>query len=122
MRLDNFKGNIHTLSSVDRIKGGLKSSPKKTLANRVKNLRHGKYSELHHLLLTCVDCPFIFSCQKRNSGYCVYLVDDLNKDKVFRKQIIEMSVLRKSPDLFYFVSTKYSLKDWFVERIKNKFR
>jgi hypothetical protein len=50
MRLDNFKGNVHALSNVDRIKGGTMSSPKKTLANRVKNLKHGKYSELHHLL------------------------------------------------------------------------
>jgi hypothetical protein len=122
VRLDNFKGNIHALSNADRIKGGAMSSPKKTLANRVKYLKHGKYSELHHLLLTCVDCPFIFSCQKRNSGYCVYLIEDLNKDKVFRKQILEMSTFKKNPDIFSFVSKKYSLKNWFIERIKIKFR
>ncbi len=120
--ISNFKGKIHKLSTADKIKGGKVSSPKKTLANRVKNLKHGKYSELHHLLLTCVDCPFIFSCQKRNSGYCVYLVQDLNKDKSFRKQILEMSMLKENLDLFSFVSKKYSLKDWFVNRIKSKLK
>jgi hypothetical protein len=122
MRLDNFKDNIHSLSNADRVKGGLKSSPKKTQANGVKNLKNGKYSELYHMLLTCEDCPFIFTCEKRNPGYCPYLIEDLNKDKTFRKQILKMSVYKKNPDLASFISTKYSLKNWFIERIKSKFR
>jgi hypothetical protein len=122
MRLDNFKGKIHTLSNEDRIKGGSMSSQKKTLANRVKNLKHGKCSELHHLLLTCVDCPFIFSCEKRNPGYCPYLLEDLNKDKIFRKQILERSINKNNQNPAQFISTKYYLKNWFIERIKNKIK
>lgn len=122
MRLDNFKDNIHTLSNADRVKGGQMSSPKKTIANRVKNLKNGKYSELYYLLLTCDDCPFIFTCKKRNPGYCFYLLEDLNKDKEFRKKILKMSVYKKNPNLAFFISTKYSLKNWFIERIKSKFR
>lgn len=120
--IKNFKGKIHELSNADRVKGGEVSSPKKILANRVKNLKHGKYSELYHPLLTCVDCPFIFTCEKRTQGYCVYLVEHLNRDELFRKQILGISMNKENLNLTRFISAKYSLKNGFIEIIKHKLK
>ena len=58
-RLDNFKGKIHKLTSRDRVKGGKVTSEKKTLANGIKNLSHGKNSDRLFFLLRCIDCPAV---------------------------------------------------------------
>ena len=91
-RLDNFKDRIHNLSNADKIKGGRVSSPKKTLANSLNNLKHGKDSGHLHTILHCFECPYAFKCSKRRKGYCVYLIEDLKKDKHFRKMVLEKQI------------------------------
>jgi len=43
-QLDNFKGNIHSLTNSDRIKGGKTVTPKKVLANSFNAMKTGKHS------------------------------------------------------------------------------
>ena len=79
-KLDNFKGKSYTLTLEDRRKGGKVSSKKKALANGLKNLKHGKNSSNHILLLRCSDCPYVFKCSRMHDGFCSYLLDDLKHD------------------------------------------
>ena len=121
-RLNNFKDAIHNLSNADKIKGGKVSSPKKTLANSINNLQHGRYSGHLHTLLHCSECPYAFQCSKRRKGYCVYLIEDLKKDKLFRKTIIDKRIKKDSNDLVPFVVAKYSLQKEYIKLLKNRFR
>ena len=121
-RLDNFKDTIHKLSNADKIKGGKMSSPKKTLANSLNNLKHGRYAEHLHTILHCSECPYAFQCSKRRSGYCVYLIEDLKKDKGFRKLIFEKRIKKESNDLVPFLVSKYALQKNYIKYLKNRFR
>lgn len=121
-RLDNFKDTIHKLSNADKIKGGKVSSPKKTLANSLNNLKHGRYAEHLHTLLHCSECPYAFKCSKRRKGYCVYLIEDLKKEKTFRKLILEKRIEKDSNDIMSFVIAKYALQKKYIEKLKSLFR
>jgi hypothetical protein len=120
--IKNFKDKIHKLSNADKIKGGSVSSPKKTLANSLNNLQHGKYSGHLHTLLHCSECPYAFQCSERRNGYCFYLIEDLKKDKAFRKLILEKCIKKDSNDLVPFVVAKYSLQKEYIKYLKNRFR
>jgi len=120
--IENFKDKIHTLSNAERIKGGRVSSPKKTLANSLNNLQHGKYSRHLHTLLHCSECPYSYKCAKKRNGYCVYLIQDLKKDNLFRKMIIDKRIKRDSNDLVPFVVAKYSLQKEYIKMLKKHFR
>lgn len=119
--IKNFKNKIHELSNADKIKGGKVSSPKKTLANIINNLQHGKYSKHLHTLLHCSECPYAFQCTKNRNGYCVYLIEDLKKAKVFKKLILEKRIIIDSNDLMPFVVAKYSLQKEYIERLRKYF-
>jgi len=121
-RLNNFKDAIHNLSNADKIKGGKVSSPKKTLANSINNLQHGRYSGHLHTLLHCSECPYVFQCYKRRNGYCVYLIEDLKKDNFFRKIILEKRINKNSTDLVPFVVAKYALQKEFIKQLKKYFK
>lgn len=116
--IKNFKNKIHKLSNADKIKGGRVSSPKKTLANSLNNLQHGRCSRHIHTLLHCSVCPYAFRCTKRRNGYCVYLIEDLKKDKAFRKLILEKLIKKDSNDLMPFVIAKYSMQKEYIKKLK----
>jgi hypothetical protein len=97
------------------------SSAKKTLANSMNNLKHGRYSGHIHTLIHCSECPYAFQCSKRRSGYCVYFIEDLKKDKLFRKTIIDKRIKKDSNDLVPFVVAKYSLQKEYIDYLKNRF-
>ena len=119
-RLDNLKGKSYTLTLEDRRKGGKISSKKKSLANGLKNLKHGKNSSNHILLLRCSDCPYIFNCNRKHDGYCAYLLDDLKQDKQFFKIVNKHLKYNKgSEDLTFIVSEIYRLRDIFVQILKD---
>jgi len=121
-RLNNFKERIHELSTADKIKGGKVSSPKKTLANSLNNLQHGRKSKHLHTILHCSECPYAFKCSKKRNGYCVYLIEDLKKDKTFRKMILEKRIKKNSNDYVPFVVAKYSLQKEYIKHLKSRFR
>ncbi len=121
-RLDNFKGRIHLLSNADRIKGGSVSSLRKSQANAFKRLRTGKHSNFNYPILSCVDCPYIFECQKKNGHYCVYLVKDFSKDKDFRKKIFTNIFRKETTDDLKFVISLYSLRQMYIIYLKKYFR
>jgi hypothetical protein len=120
-RLDNFKGKSYTLTLEDRRKGGKVSSKRKTLANGLKNLKHGKNSSNHILLLRCSDCPFVFRCDRKHDGYCSYLLDDLRNDKRFFKVVNKHLKYDKcDEDLAFIVREIYRLRNIFVQMLKEK--
>ena len=114
-RLNNFKGNIHLLSSADRIKGGMVSSAKKRKANSVKNLKHGEYSSNLHLLLRCIDCPAVGNCSKRSDGYCFFLLQEMKSNRDFSKQVASsLTYSKKDLDTLNFMIRKYHLNKEYV--------
>ena len=114
--LENFKGNIHLLTPDDRIKGGKAKSEKKSLANGLKNLKHGKYSDKYRLLLRCIDCPLIGKCDYVNKGYCVYLLEELSENKKFRKEVMQnLTIAKGTNDLLDLVRKKYKMNKKYVE-------
>jgi hypothetical protein len=119
--INNFKNKIHELSNADKITGGRVSSAKKTLANSMNNLKHGRYSGHIHTLLHCSECPYAFRCTKRKKGYCFYLIEDLKNDKSFRKIILEKRIKKNSNELIPFLVSKYALQKEYIEYLKNRF-
>jgi len=114
-RLDNFNGNIHLLSFEDQVKGGKMSSAKKTRANGVKNLKHGKYSSHLHLLLRCIDCPAIGECSKRSDGYCFFLLQEMKGNRDFSRQVASsLTYSKKDLDTLSFLTRKYSLNKKYI--------
>jgi adenine-specific DNA glycosylase len=62
-RLDNFKGKVHTFTKEDSIKGGQARSKKKSYANSINPVIHGKYARnVPH----CNLCPFKSRCNAYN--------------------------------------------------------
>ncbi len=117
-RLENFKGRIHKLTLDDRKKGGKVSSKKKTLANGVKNLSHGRNSDKLFFLLNCIDCPMFGSCKKRHDGYCTYLLEEMKANRDFSKQVaINLNVSKKNLDLTSFLKKKYELNKEYVAKL-----
>jgi len=116
--IKNFKGNIYTLTQEDRIKGGKVSSKRKTLANGLKNLKHGKYSSDHILLLSCIDCPFISKCEKKQDGFCSFLLDELKIDKKFFRIVKELKIENGSVNLLDLVRKKYQMNRQYIDFIE----
>ena len=117
-RLDNFKGRIHRLTKADRIKGGRMSSAKKSRANSVKNLIHGKNSDKRYFLLTCMDCPAIGRCDKVNDGYCYYLLEEMKLNRDFSKQVATSLYVEKNElDPISFLQKKYALNKEYLEKL-----
>lgn len=114
-RLDNFKGRIHKLTQEDRVKGGKVSSNRKTLANGIKNLSHGKNSGRLFFLLRCIDCPAVGRCNKRHDGYCVYLLEELKLNRDFSKQVARcLHVSKKELDPRSFLLKKHELNKEYI--------
>ncbi len=116
--IENFGGKIYTLTQEDRIKGGKVSSNKKTLANGLKNLKHGKYSSDHILLLRCMDCPFIFKCDRKHDGFCSFLLDEMKIDKRFFKIVKGLKFENGSIDLLDLVRKKYQMNKKYIEFVE----
>lgn len=122
-RLDNFKNRIHALTTADRINGGKQKTKDKYLANSIKNLKHGKRANYSHQLLRCVDCPYFFECDKRSSGYCAYLIEDLKKDRKLRRMLMDMPRHKKdNSDPFPFVASMYRINRYYIAYLKKYFR
>jgi hypothetical protein len=120
-RLDNFKGKSYTLTLEDRRKGGKISSEKKRLANGLKNLKHGKNSSNHILLLRCSDCPYIFNCARKTDGYCSYLLDDLRNDRQFFRLVNKhLRYGKDHENVAFIVREIYRLRDIFLEMLEDK--
>ena len=119
-KLENFKEKSYTLTLEDRKKGGKVSSKKKTLANGLKNLKHGRNSSNHILLLRCSDCPYIINCSRKHDGFCSYLLDDLKQDVRFFKYVNNhLKYKEGSEDITFIVREMYRLRDIFVEMLKD---
>jgi len=117
-RLDNFKGKIHTLTREDQVKGGRVSSAKKSRANSVKNLIHGKNSDKRYFLLTCMDCPAIGRCDKVNDGYCYYLLEEMKLNRAFSKRVAaSLHVGKNDLDPITFLRKKYALNKEYLEKL-----
>lgn len=117
-RLDNFKGKMHVLTLEDRKKGGKASSKKKSLANGLKNLKHGRNSDNHILLLRCSDCPYVFSCDRKHDGYCSYLLDDIKNNPQFFKYVNKHLKYRSDSDLLFIVREQYRMNKVFARMLK----
>ncbi|MCF7798503.1 hypothetical protein K9M74_01220 [Candidatus Woesearchaeota archaeon] len=114
-RLDNFKDKSYTFTLEDRRKGGKISSKKKSLANGLKNLKHGKNSSNLHLLLRCIDCPAVGNCSKRSDGYCFFLLQEMKGNRDFSKQVASsLTYSKKDLDTLEFLNKKYSLNKKYV--------
>ena len=121
-RLDNFKGKSYTLTLEDRRKGGKVSSKRKTLANGLKNLKHGKNSSNHILLLRCSDCPYLFRCDRMHDGFCKYLLTELKNNNQFRKKFIRNYLLKDNDlDILSLVRLKYELNKHYSEFVDQFF-
>jgi hypothetical protein len=121
-KLDNFKGKSYTLTLEDRRNGGKVSSRKKTLANGLKNLKHGKNSSNYILLLRCSDCPYVFRCDRKHDGFCKYLLDELRTNDQFRKQFIRNYILNDNDlDIISLVRLKYQLNKYYSDFIQQYF-
>jgi len=117
-RLDNFKGKSHALTLEDRRRGGRVSSRKKALANGLKNLKHGKYSNNHHYLLCCIDCPAIGRCEKMSDGYCYYLLKEMKINRDFSKQVARCLTVKKDDiDAVSFLAKKYKLNKDYISML-----
>jgi hypothetical protein len=117
-RLDNFKGRVHKLTQEDRVKGGRMSSAKKTQANSVKNLIHGKNSDKIYFLLTCMDYPAIGRCNKVSDGYCYYLLEEMRLNMDFSKQVATSLYVEKNKlDPISFLQKKYALNKEYLEKL-----
>jgi hypothetical protein len=117
-RLDNFKGKSYTLTLEDRRKGGKVSSRKKSQANGLKNLKHGKYSGNHHYLLSCIDCPAVGRCDKMSDGYCYYLLEEMKLNRAFSKQVARcLTVCKDDIDALSFLTKKYKLNKEYISML-----
>ena len=121
-KLDNFKGNIHTLTLTDRKKGGSVSSERKRVVNGLKNLKHGKYAEKYHVLLDCSSCPYVGVCQIKHNGFCKYLLKELSHNRSFRKQFIQCFLLdEKDIDPLHLVKLKIEMNKQYALHLKQLF-
>jgi hypothetical protein len=118
-KLDNFKGKSYTLTLEDRRKGGRVSSKKKALANGLKNLKHGKNSSNHILLLRCSDCPYVFKCSRMHDGFCSYLLDDLKHDLRFFKHVNKHLKYGLDSDTLFVVREKYRMNKLFAQMLED---
>lgn len=117
-QINNFNGKIHRLSHADRVKGGKVSSRKKSQANGLKNLRHGKYSGNHHYLLSCVDCPAVGRCDKMSDGYCYFLLEEMKLNRDFSKQVARcLTVGKDDIDALSFLTKKYRLNKEYISKL-----
>jgi len=128
-KLDNFKGNIHTLTDDDRSKGGKTVTPKKVLANSFNSMKTGKHSSRVPHCHTCTikqQCSYYDSADPKAS--CKVLDIPGYRDLVFalrwQKDEDFDSVISKHVQKLYLKElTKndwYSIKDFLLILLKVK--
>lgn len=128
-KLDNFKGNIHTLTKEDSSKGGKTVTPKKVLANSFNSMKTGKHSSRVPHCHTCIikkQCSYYDPADRKAS--CKVLDIPGYRDLVFalrwqKDEDFDGVISKHVQKLYLKELTKndwYSIKDFLLILLKVK--